>query len=189
MLKDQEFEFKTLLTLTEYERLAEMFKDKPSNFQTNFYFDTRRFTLKASDIGLRVRKRDHYELSLKRKKGYQLQELDEQITEDEFNDFNENGFIPSAKIENEIADILKGQKLINYMSISTHRITFPYKSGIIAIDKCTYFDTTDYELEFIGYSYEITKKDFIQTVKELGITYKKSISKIKRAYIALKQQI
>ena len=37
--------------------------------QVNYYFDTSRFTLKASDIGLRVRMmdKDHYIITLKKK--------------------------------------------------------------------------------------------------------------------------
>lgn len=62
--------FKTLLDKSEYNKLAEMYSDKPSNLQTNYYFDTSRFTLKASEIALRVKKRDdnNYELCLRRKK-------------------------------------------------------------------------------------------------------------------------
>lgn len=69
MVKELEVEFKTLLSKGEYTRLSKLFVDKPSNLQINYYFDTPRFTLKASDIGLRVRKREKYELTLKEKKG------------------------------------------------------------------------------------------------------------------------
>ena len=70
MSKELTAEFKTLLTKEEYNRLYEKMKDHPGNLQTNYYFDTSRFTLKASEILLRVRKRDEYELTLRRKKGY-----------------------------------------------------------------------------------------------------------------------
>ena len=89
MNSTNEFTFKTLLSKTEYEKLSEMFSNKPSNLQTNYYFDTSRFTLKASKIGLRVRKRDKYELALKRKKGYALQEIDAELTEEELAQFYE----------------------------------------------------------------------------------------------------
>ena len=89
-----EFTFKTLLSKKEYDKLSEMFKNEHSNLQTNYYFDTTRFTLKASKIGLRVRKRDKYELTLKRKKGYALQEINEELTEEQFNNFVETGIIP-----------------------------------------------------------------------------------------------
>lgn len=188
-MKDCNVEFKTLLTKTEYMRLCKKFSDKPSNLQINYYFDTPRFTLKASDIGLRVRKRDKYEINLKRKKGYQLQEIDEEIDEATFNKFIKDGIIPSENIENELSEIIKGQTITNYMSLSTFRITFPHKCGKISIDKCDYVDTTDYELIFEGNNYDESKRAFIEFVKENGITYKKSQPKIKRAYDALKRII
>ncbi|MFR7880409.1 MAG: CYTH domain-containing protein [Christensenellales bacterium] len=70
MSKELEIEFKTLLTKDEYIKLCEKFKDCKRNLQINYYFDTSRFTLKASDIGLRVRMldKDKYIVTLKRKK-------------------------------------------------------------------------------------------------------------------------
>ena len=180
--------FKTLLTKGEYTRLAKLYSDKPSNLQINYYFDTPRFTLKASDIGLRIRKRDKYELTLKRKKGYVLQEINEELTEEQFNEFLQTGVIPSEAINNELNEIIKGQSIINYMSLSTFRIFYPYKNGMVCIDKCEYVDTIDYELEYSTSNYDEGKRIFIEFVKENGIVYKKSQAKIKRAYDALKRK-
>lgn len=188
MAKELEVEFKTLLTKSEYTKLAKLYADKPSNLQINYYFDTPRFTLKASDIGLRVRKRDKYELTLKRKKGYALFEINEELTEEEFNEFLKTGIIPSEAINNDLLEIIKGQSIINYMSLSTFRITFPHKNGIIALDKCEYVDTIDYELEYHSSIYEEGKRTFIELVKENNLVYKKSQPKIKRAYEALKRK-
>lgn len=189
MVKELEVEFKTLLSKGEYTRLSKLFVDKPSNLQINYYFDTPRFTLKASDIGLRVRKREKYELTLKRKKGYVLQEINEELTEEVFQQFLTSGVIPSEAINNELAEIIKGQHVVNYMTLATFRITFPYKRGKLSIDKCDYVDTTDYELEYEAATYEEGKKDFIEIVKEFGLSYKKSQPKIKRAYDALRRKI
>ena len=40
-----------------------------------------------------------------------------------------------AEIRKELEDVIKGQLLKNYMSLSTYRIGFPYKKGY-ACDKC-----------------------------------------------------
>ena len=187
MAKELEVEFKTLLTKSEYTKLAAMFADKPSNTQVNYYFDTPRFTLKASDIGLRVRQRDTYELTLKRKKGYALIEINETLSEEDFQTFLKTGVIPSQSINNDLSEIIKGQNIINYMSLSTYRITFPYKNGIIALDKCEYVNKVDYELEYHTSQYEDGKKTFIELIKTNNLVYKKSQPKIKRAYDALKR--
>lgn len=189
MSKEIEIEFKTLLTKEEYVNLCTKFADKRGNLQINYYFDTPRFTLKASEIGLRVRKSDKYVMTLKRKKGYALQEINETISEEVFQQFLKDGIIPVEEIRNELEDVLKGQKVINYMSLSTFRIGFPYKKGTIAIDKCKYVDTVDYELEYEATSYEGGKREFVEIVREFGIVYKKSKPKIKRAYDALKKKI
>lgn len=68
MHTNTEVEFKTLLSKEEYERLMELFKGNRTDFQTNHYFDTPRFSLKALDASLRVREREDLELTLKRKK-------------------------------------------------------------------------------------------------------------------------
>ena len=188
MAKELEVSYRTLLSKGEYARLAEMFKDKPSNLQTNYYFDTSRFTLKAAEVVLRVRQRDHYEVSLRRKKGYTQFEINNSISEEEFNKFVTEGVIPSLEIQAEIGELIKGQKILNYMSLSTFRIFFPHKHGVLAIDKCEYLGETDYELEFQATTRDLGKKDFVETVKELGIIYKKGETKIKRAYNALKRQ-
>ncbi len=184
-----EYTFKTLLSKKEYDKLAEMFKDEHSNTQTNYYFDTSRFTLKASKIGLRVRKRDKYELTLKRKRGYALQEINEVLTEEQFNSFLETGIIPSEDINTALSEVIKEQLVKNYMTLTTFRITFPYSNGKLSIDKCTYVDTTDYELEYEASSYEEGKREFVTLVKGFGIAYKKSQAKIQRAYDALRRKI
>ncbi len=178
--------FKTLLSKNEYNKLAKMYADKPSNLQINYYFDTSRFTLKASKIVLRVRKRDEYELTLRRKKGYKKVEITNIITEEQLEEFIKTGVIPSEEITAELSEIIKEQVLTNYMTLSTFRIFFPYEKGTVAIDKCEYFDVTDYELEYSSTSYEQGRKNFVELVKSLGIVYKKGETKIHRAYNVLK---
>lgn len=191
MSKELEIEFKTLLTKEEYVKLCTKFQECKRNLQINYYFDTSRFTLKASDIGLRVRMmdKDRYIITLKKKKGYALQEFNETINKETFDEFLNTGIIPIEEIRKEVEDIIKGQILKNYMSLSTYRISFPYKKGYLAIDKCKYVDTIDYELEYEATSYESGKREFVELVREFGIVYKKSQPKIKRAYDALRRQL
>jgi len=47
MQKSIEVEFKTMLTEEEYNRLMKQFEGNKTDFQTNHYFDTPRFSLKA----------------------------------------------------------------------------------------------------------------------------------------------
>ena len=73
------------------------------------------------------------------------------------------------------------------MSLSTLRTYLPYSNGVLNIDKSTYLDTTDYEIEYSSKSYHQGKDEFIQLINDLNINYKKSNKKIQRAYARLKE--
>lgn len=187
MQKSTEVEFKTLLTKQEYDRLMEKFKGNRTDLQTNHYFDTPRFSLKALDASLRVRERDSLELTLKKKKGYALQEFTLPIDEDIFKAIKETGIVPESELKQELSQIIGEQKLNNFLSLSTLRMFFPYKKGILFIDKSQYLGLTDYELEYESKSYFEGKKEFIELMSELQIQYKKSDRKVKRAFAAYKK--
>lgn len=187
MHTNTEVEFKTLLTKEEYERLLEKFKGNRSDYQTNHYFDTPRFSLKALDASLRVRERDELEMTLKRKKGYSMQETTIPIDQDAFNEIKATGIAPESEIRVELAALIGNQKLVNFLSLSTLRMYMPFKTGVLFIDKSDYLGMTDYELEYEAKTYSGGKKEFIQIISELEIQYKKSDKKIKRAYNAFKR--
>ena len=189
MAKEITAEFKTLLTKAEYDRIYETIKEHPGNLQTNYYFDTKRFTLKATDAVLRVKHRETYTLTLERKKGYNFIRIDEEMTEEEFKDLVENGIIHNEKIANEVNDIIKGQKIINFMNLATYRISVPYKKGKLSLDRCEYVNTIDYELEYEVANRNTGKLEFVQIIKDYNIAYKKSQVKLKRAYDALRKTL
>lgn len=181
-----EAEFKTLLNKEEYLRLMDQFKGNRLDYQTNHYFDTSRFSLKATDASLRVRERDILELTLKRKKGYSIQEYVLNITAEEFENIKKTGELPSGQLYNEVLSIVGSQKLINFMSLSTKRLFFLYGNGVLFIDESSYLGVTDYELEYEAKNYHDGKKEFIKLLQDLNVKYKRSEKKIKRAYNALK---
>ena len=177
MAKQLEIEFKTLLTKRST-KTNRTFSNYKGNYQTNYYFDTPRFTLKATDIGLRVRVRDSYELTLKRRKHYSIIETNKIISKEIFEEFLENGIVPDEEIRNEIAGIIGNQKLVN-CSLTTYRVNVPYKNGLLAIDKCEYLGEVDYELEYEATSYEQGKREFVEIVNEFGVKYKRVKPKLK----------
>ena len=64
--QNEEYEFKSLLTEEEYKFLIKQFPNSKTDLQTNHYFDTPRFSLKALDASLRVRERDDFSMVFKR---------------------------------------------------------------------------------------------------------------------------
>ena len=190
MQKKQTSDFKSLITKEDYERLIKQFKGKgKTDFQTNHYFDTARFSLKALDTSLRVRERDDDDISLtyKRKKGYNMDVRTVQIDKDKFHEIRANGAVNIPEIDEELAKLIKDQKLINFLSLSTLRLALPYYSGTLAIDKSEYLGATDYEIEYSTESYHQGKDEFIKIIGDLNINYKKCDKKIQRAYNRLKE--
>ncbi len=187
MLPSLEVEFKTMLTKEEYTRLMARFKGNPIDVQTNHYLDTERFSLKSTDTSLRVRERDTFELTFKRKKGYSIHDIREPLEKDQLEFIRETGVLPEGKVSDEVATIIGDQKLINFMSLSTERMYFQYSNGIVFIDKSTYLNETDYELEYEARNYHDGKKEFVNLLGDFKIKYKKSEKKVKRAYNALKR--
>lgn len=186
MQKGTELEFKSLLTETEYNKLLDYFTNTKSDFQTNHYFDTKRFSLKALNASLKVRQRDNFELTFKKKKRYNIDARTIEISEQDFINMKETGIVDKEEIASDLANYIKDQKLVNFLSLSTLRHYVPFGSGILNIDKSEYVGITDYEIEFSSRSYHQGKADFIKIISDFGIQYKKSDKKIKRAFNALK---
>src|SRR5690554_1309040 len=196
MQKSTEVGFKSLITKVEYDRLINKFSGAKTDLQTNHYFDTTRFSLKASKTSLRVRERDTLELIFKYKKGYKTNVITVDISQDEFDEILETGKIKYSEIKSQLSYLISDQKLSRYLSLKTERLYLPYKNGILFIDKSDYkfyidnevhSGNCDYEIEYIVQSYYQGKKEFIDIINELEIEYKKSDKKIKRAYSILKR--
>ncbi|HHZ18644.1 MAG TPA: CYTH domain-containing protein [Acholeplasmataceae bacterium] len=178
-------EFRTLLTEEEYNRLMEKFKGNRMDMQTNHYFDTKRFSLKALDASLRVKERDDFTLVFKKKKGYNLQEFQLPITKETFEEIRETGMVPEGEIYNELIPLIGDQKIFNFLSLSTLRLFFAYKNGILYIDKSQYLGQTDYELIYETSSHNL--REFVKLISEFELQYKKTEKKIKRAFKAYKK--
>lgn len=189
MDQKHKYQFKTLLTFDEYNKLLKRFNGFASDVQTNHYFDTKRFSLKALEASLRVRNKEGLELTLKRKNRYQLLDTTISIDQNFFDELKETGVLPECEISKQLYSMIGDQKLFNYISLSTSRIYLSYKSGIVLIDKSEYLEETDYELSFLVSNYKEGKNEFIQLINELEIVYTKSEKKIKRAMQAYKRHI
>ena len=176
MYTSVEIEYKTKISKEEYERLIDLFNLKESIFtQTNYYFDTPNHSLINNDIILRIREKSH-NIKLTSKTPQETGVLERHIIldKDEAYKMIENGFNAN------IIEINLDVKLI--ASLTTHRCKMNYKSGTLFFDMNTYYDETDYEIEFESENSELGKKEFLEFLEENNLTYQKMISKSKRAY-------
>ncbi len=185
---EPDIEFKTLITEADYNKILKENESIKGDLQINYYFDTTRFTLKASEAVLRIKRTDkHLTIILERKKNYAVLRIEEEITEDEFNDILNNHVIKHASILEELNELIKNQPIVNFMTFSTYRINIPFKDTKFALDKCEYCDMVDYELEYRTKNRESGKLIFVEFIKKFNLQYERSQSKLKRAYDALKK--
>ena len=143
--------------------------------QTNYYFDTPDHKLINNHIILRIREKS-YNIKLTSKTKQEIGTLEKHIVlaTDEAYKMIKEGFDASLIGINE--------KVINIASLTTHRAKTTYKNGTIFLDKNTYFDTTDYEIEFEAAEIELGRKEFLEFLEENNLEYIKIVSKSKRAY-------
>ena len=163
------------------------FKGNRTNIQTNHYFDTPRFSLKAYEASLRVREREDFEMTLKKKKGYALVEFTVPITKEDFEEIKQTGIVKNAELMAELSPLIGNQKVENFLSLQTLRMYLPYGNGVLFIDKSKYLGFVDYELEYEAKSYHQGKQEFIELISNLQIQYKKADKKIARAFNAYKK--
>ena len=177
-----EIEFKNLLKKTEYDRLRVLYPDVTPIRQTNYYIDSPQWTLKEQGMALRVRTFETgAELTLKIPQAIGNMEYNQELTSLVWPLFPDQVQLP----EGTILDLLREEgialeKLRVLGSLHTERLEIQVPIGLLAIDKSSYFDQIDYELEL-----EVTNptqgyKDFQQFLREHGIDERKAPTKVAR---------
>jgi len=165
-----EKEYKVLITEEEYLKLLANYRTT-SRIQSNYYFDSNP-SLKERDISIRIREiSNHYYFTLKEKKA--------EIIEYEFE-------IPTFSLEHEqIKNItsnfnIKGLKLKG--KLVTVRSIFRDDFGELCIDKNSYNNTVDYEVEYELFDSNTDQlKHFKDLLSVAEISYvQNNISKVAR---------
>lgn len=166
-----EIEAKVLLKDEDYAKLAEAFKEEVRYSQTNYYIDNDKRLLAKEGIALRIREKDgHFELTLKTPLSQGLLEKNENITEDMFKAFRDQGVFPKGDTARFLMmlDIdLKTLKILT--SLTTERIDVDYEGGLLSIDRNHYSGITDYEVEFEYNNMEGSEKILGDLLAKLSI--------------------
>ncbi|RNA69887.1 CYTH domain-containing protein [Alteribacter keqinensis] len=187
MNQEIEIEFKNLLTEEEYKNLRNAYftaEEAPFS-QTNHYFDTPDFLLKQHGSALRIRKKkDRFVLTLKQPLESGLLETHQTLTTDQADAALTISILPSGDVLEQIQKTLEVQQTsFAYLgSLSTDRLEKEVDGGLLVLDKSTYINVTDYELEFECAEESAGKKAFFSLLEKHGIKEKQTISKIHRFY-------
>lgn len=148
--------------------------------QTNYYFDTDNLDLQNNKIVLRIRQKgEQYKLTSKSKGVDGNIENHVYITKEEALAMLKNGF--DAKIINLPYHVK------NLCRLTTYRASCQYKCGKLFLDKSTYGNKTDFEIEFEVTDKSEGEKVFDEFLSSHNITKTIPISKCKRAFNEINQ--
>ncbi|MBP1039840.1 CYTH domain-containing protein [Vagococcus sp. BWB3-3] len=187
-----EIEYKSLLTQEEYQRLLQRYvTDSNSGFtQTNVYYDTPDFALKALGMGLRIRlmaTKAEFTLKSPLQTGAGLLETTDELTLAIAEQLVAREQLPTdGEVVKKLAllDIPLDQ-LVVHGQLTTKRIETPLTPTILLVlDESWYHGKHDYELE-MEVSNALTGKDyFVKFLNENAIDYKVAKNKIVRTFDA-----
>jgi uncharacterized protein YjbK len=186
LAQEIEIEFKNLLVKEEFTDLITYFKIEESDFisQENHYIDTLDFQLKSMQSALRIRNKENtFTLTLKSPLEEGLLETHQTLSEQETIDLLEQNFFPDGEVKDMLLNLgISIPYLRHFGTLVTDRAEIEFNRGLLVLDKSSYFNKVDYELEYEVQDYKQGKKKFLDLLDERGIPQRETENKIKRFY-------
>ncbi len=178
-----EYEAKSLLTKEEYEQFQYVLGEKKPITQQNEYFDTVAFHLKHEKAALRIRtKEGKVVLTLKQQTDEGMVETHQQLKEAD-HALLRSGTLPEGSVKKAIQSLLPNQtSFYPYGQLITHRITYPYKDGLLCLDHSEYNHQEDYEIEYEGTSMTQAVEVLTELLTQQQITCKPAANKVARFF-------
>ncbi|HEL1586505.1 TPA: CYTH domain-containing protein [Streptococcus suis] len=177
-----EIEFKTLLSLADYQALLPLFQNVPLVKQTNHYIDSPDFQLRTNRCSLRIRTFvEQAELTLKIPQEIGNLEINQVLELKEAKRLLENFQLPDGPVKACLE-----QKHLNHLplsvwgSLTTQRKEMESDIGLMALDKNTYGDQIDFELELEVHQASKGEKDFQDFLAKHDIPFRYAQSKVAR---------
>ena len=187
MSTNLEIEFKTLLSMSEYERLQQRFSHVKPIRQTNYYLDTADLKLRSKKLALRIRVFAHKaEMTLKvpQEVGNMEYNIDLPLPEAELL-INQKSIIGCAVDLSEIISLLQQEEipvteigLLGSLTTSRQEVEIPI--GLAALDNNAYLGHSDYEFELEVPDAEQGREDFDNFLLKNDIEYRYARSKVVR---------
>ncbi|AKG73358.1 CYTH domain-containing protein [Salinicoccus halodurans] len=184
-MKELEIEFKNMLSGREYERLQEKyFSTAQPVVQTNFYIDTPNLEMRQNRLLLRIRDAEGSQvMTLKEPTEKGVMEYHGDVPSD-------LNFDRNIRTE-ELPEIIRGElsrldidtsQLKIYGALSTERREVPYKEGLLVLDRNTFLDQEDFELEYEVDNHDKGETRFVRLLEEAGIERRDEVTKSERFY-------
>lgn len=181
-----EIEFKNMLTEAEFRDLINHFSlaDHDFKLQKNYYFETPEYALKNSRAALRIReKQGRFVLTLKEERPYGNLETSQPLLEGTARAIIRTGRLPEGPVLARLKEMGVDANKIRYIGkLETERAEVPYAGGLIVLDRSSYFQKIDFEVEYEVDDPEAGKEVFHALLQELQIPERKSANKIARFF-------
>lgn len=186
MSRHIEIEYKNMITEAEFRNFIKYFSIADHDFilQKNYYFETPEYALKNARAALRIReKQGRFVLTLKEEKPYGHLETTQQLLEDSARDIIRTGRFPEGPVFARLKEIGVDAHKIRYIGkLETERAEIPYAGGLLVLDRSSYFQKVDFEVEYEVDDPEAGKKIFHALLQKLQIPERKSVNKIARFF-------
>lgn len=184
MTKELEIEFKNLLTEEEYENLLVRFgySTEDAHTQINHYFDTADFQLRDKRSALRIRQKGNtYECTLKTPAENGYYEITDALNPQQVEDIFKKRSFAAPEVTEALQELGLQADLLEFLgSLTTHRIEFPYQSGLLVLDHSEYLGTEDFEIEYEVADFEEGKRRFQRFLKDFEVPFRMADKKIAR---------
>lgn len=182
-----EIETKALINEKQYKQILSSCNQK-SYTQINYYIDNKDFSL-SKHYGLRIRfKYGKYELTLKINAREGKMEINQDISEDEFINYKNNHIFPHGEVEEKIKELnIDLGSLFIFGEMTTTRTDISYNDSLISIDKSSYLNKVDYEVECESNSLIKATNDLKLFLKEKDVDFKANhLTKLARLISTIK---
>ncbi len=184
-MKELEIEFKNMLSGREYGSLQEKyFNNAEPVVQTNFYIDTPNLDMRQNRVLLRIRDAEGTQMmTLKEPTERGVMEYHGEVASD-------LNFDHAIRPE-ELPELIRGElgrfnidtsQLKIYGALSTERREVPYEDGVLVLDRNTFLDHEDFELEYEVDNYDKGETHFVRLLEDAGIERRAEITKSERFY-------
>ena len=190
-MPELEIEFKNLLTAKEHDTLYNtFFKAEEKQSLLNYYIDTENLDLRKNTLLLRIRVtsgKQMMTLKAPTEKGilefnaevdYDLKTV-ERLSHDDLPE------IITHELKTRNIDV---DELIIYGSLATERFETDYKDGLLVLDRSSFLDTNDFEIEYEVTDYDQGETRFDHLLQEYEIERRPEVTKSERFYQVLRKE-
>ncbi len=190
---NMEYEARAMISSEQYINILKEFKSSKYSYEelvnVNNYFDYEDLTLTNNHIVLRTRdiNSKEFELTIKIKGENGDTEINLPLDKNTYININLNVEIPDSKIKDQLLSLnINLNKLKLITSLKTERLEIKVDNGLLVLDKNTYNNKVDYNVEVESNSKENAIIFLNNFFSKFGVTYKKGyISKSRRAIFKL----